>query len=130
MKSRSYRKRWRFCSCAHLVGRVWPGRTPSIIRKLDAMSAPSEKNLLGLGLQELTVLVENLGEPGYRGRQLFEAIYQQRVMSLAEITTLPQAFRKRLEAEGFAIRYPEVERRFTSVDGTIRYLLRFADGQS
>jgi 23S rRNA (adenine2503-C2)-methyltransferase len=94
------------------------------------MSTPSEKNLLGLDLQELTALVENLGEPSYRARQLFEAIYRQRVESLAEITTLPQAFRDQLEAQGLGIRYPEVERSFTSVDGTIRYLLRFADGQS
>ncbi len=94
------------------------------------MLAPSDKNLLGLDLQELTALVENLGEPGYRGRQLFEAIYRQRVVSPAAITTLPQAFRNRLEAEGFAILYPKVERSFTSVDGTMRYLLQFADGQS
>src|SRR5262249_53159403 len=94
------------------------------------MAAEAERNLLGLDLQELTVVVENVGEPKYRARQLFEAIYSQRVQSLDKITTLPHKFRSRLRDEGYELRYPEVEKQFSSVDGTVRYLLRFADGES
>jgi 23S rRNA (adenine2503-C2)-methyltransferase len=94
------------------------------------MTDYSAKNLLGLDLQELTALVENFGQPRYRAAQLFEAIYRQRKTSLADVTTLPRELRKRLEKEGYGIRYPEIERSFTSTDGTIRYLLRFGDGQS
>ena len=52
-----------------------------------------QTTLLGLTLQELTALAEESGEPSYRGRQLFEAVYGQRVESVEQISTLPQAFR-------------------------------------
>ena len=38
-----------------------------------------QTTLLGLNLQELTRLAEDAGEPAYRGRQLFEAVYAVRV---------------------------------------------------
>src|SRR5205823_2813701 len=94
------------------------------------MAAAAEKNLLGLDLQELTAIVENFGQPRYRARQLFEAIYRRRATDLAQLTDLPSEFRMQLAAQGYAIAYPVIERSFVSSDGTIRYLLRFADGQS
>ncbi|MBZ5646333.1 MAG: 23S rRNA (adenine(2503)-C(2))-methyltransferase RlmN [Acidobacteriia bacterium] len=86
--------------------------------------------LLGLTLQELTGIVENAGQPAYRGRQLFDAIYRRRVSDLAEITTLPQAVRSQLVQQGYQLGRPRIEKDFESVDGTIRYLIAFSDGQS
>ena len=86
--------------------------------------------LLGLSLQELTGIAEGLGQPAYRGRQLFEAIYSQRLGSLTEFTTLPQELRKRLAQQGFSLGLPKIEKQFQSRDGTIRYLIAFADAQS
>ena len=87
-------------------------------------------SLLGLDLQELTALVENAGQPGYRARQLFEAIYAQRAESPQHISTLPQDFRRSLQEQGFSVGLPTVEKKFQSTDGTVRYLISFADGQS
>jgi len=70
------------------------------------------------------------GEPAYRVQQILEAVYRQRVQAVGEISTLPQAFRARLLALGISVGMPEVERRFVSVDGTVRYLIALADGQS
>jgi 23S rRNA (adenine2503-C2)-methyltransferase len=85
--------------------------------------------LLGLDLEELTALAESLGQPAYRGRQLWEAIYRQRRAAFAEITTLPLGLRDQFAAE-HSVGFPEIEKKFQSADGTIRYLLGFADGQS
>jgi len=41
-----------------------------------------QTELLGLDNQELTELVQNAGEPDYRARQLFDALYRQRALSL------------------------------------------------
>src|SRR5207248_7271347 len=90
----------------------------------------AESNLLGLAIQELTAVVEKFGQPAYRARQLYEAIYRRRVASLDQITTLPGTFRRDLAGAGYAISYPAVQKSFTSVDGTIRYLMSFTDGQS
>lgn len=94
------------------------------------MSKTSKFELLGLSLQELTALAESQEQPLYRGAQLFEAIYRQRKTSIAEISTLPGGFRSSLLTQGFEIGTPTVERQFISVDGTVRYLIRFGDGQS
>jgi len=88
------------------------------------------RELLGLSNQELTELAERLGEPRFRASQLFEALYRQRVSSLEDVSTLPKSLRSRLLSEGYSIGFPVIERRFLSVDGTVRYLLRFSDGQT
>jgi len=86
--------------------------------------------LLGLTLRELSEIAEEFGQPAYRGRQLFEGVYRQRVCGLEEITTLPQELRQRLAEDGYGVGQPRIEKRFQSVDGTIRYLIAFSDGQS
>ena len=94
------------------------------------MSVEKESALLGLNLQQLTGLMENLGEPSYRGRQVFEAIYQSRVERVEEISTLPLELRRRLAEEGLRVGQPKVQKKFTSGDGTVRYLLAMSDGQT
>ena len=86
--------------------------------------------LLGLDFQELTALVQKHGQPGYRARQLFEALYPQRIQTLDAISTLPKQFRSALKEQGLEIHQPAIEQSFQSVDGTIRYLIAMADGQS
>ena len=88
-----------------------------------------QRVLLGLDLQELTSLVREFGQPAYRAQQLFQAIYSERAKSFIGISTLPQEFRRELD-EHFAVGLPAIEKKFTSSDGTIRYLIEFADGQS
>src|SRR4051794_4198502 len=94
------------------------------------MATPDQFELLGLDNQELTEIVQKHGEPPFRGRQLFEAIYRQRLAQIGAITPLPSGFREELTRQGYSVGQPEVEQKFTSVDGTVRYLMRFADGQS
>jgi len=89
-----------------------------------------QKILLGLGLHELTLLVEESGQPQYRAQQLFEAIYRQRVGSAEQISTLSQECRAALVQKGFSVGLPTTDKKFVSVDGTVRYLVTFADGES
>ena len=53
--------------------------------------------LLGLDLQELTAIAETFGQAPFRARQIMDALYRQRVDSIAQISTLPQKFREELE---------------------------------
>jgi 23S rRNA (adenine2503-C2)-methyltransferase len=94
------------------------------------MTDKKQSTLLGLGLHELTSLVEESGQPQYRAQQLFEAIYRQRVESAEQISTLSQEFRLALVQRGFSVGLPAIDKKFVSVDGTVRYLITFADGQS
>jgi 23S rRNA (adenine2503-C2)-methyltransferase len=79
-------------------------------------------NLLGKSLEELRTCLESLGEPAYRGAQIYHALYRERRFDLAAITNLPAALRQRLAREA-AIALPQIVRRHHSADGTVRYVL-------
>jgi 23S rRNA (adenine2503-C2)-methyltransferase len=86
--------------------------------------------LLGLDRGELVSLVEGLDEPAYRAQQLLDAIYRKRLESIDRISTFPQALRSKLVGDGYSVGMPIVEKRFVSKDGTVRYLIALADGQT
>jgi len=94
------------------------------------MSEARQSELLGLSLQELTDIAENAGEPGYRGQQLFEALYRRRVLSFSDASNLPKSFVGQLEAEGLSLGMPKIQHEFQSTDGTVRYLIALGDGQT
>jgi 23S rRNA (adenine2503-C2)-methyltransferase len=92
---------------------------------------PSQSNsLLGLDLQELTNLATGSGQPAYRGQQLFDAVYRQKLDRLDQISTLPLEYRGRLAEEGWGVGFPGIARKFVSSDGTVRYLVELADGET
>ena len=94
------------------------------------MDGASQRILLGLNLQELTEFTEAAGEPAYRARQLFHALYSGKVTSTDQISTLPRELQARLRTEGVRVGVPEISRKFSSVDGTVRYLMQLMDGES
>jgi 23S rRNA (adenine2503-C2)-methyltransferase len=96
----------------------------------DFMANSDPTPLVGLDLRELAAIVQQYGQPSYRAQQLFEALYRQRVGSAEQISTLPLEFRRSLAQNEFSVGLPTVEKKFASTDGTVRYLMAFADGQS
>ncbi len=80
---------------------------------------------------ELSDLREALGagQPPYRAKQVYEAIYRQQASDLVQISTLPAncaANWRRMHTMGL----PEVAQLYESADGTRRYLLRLEDGRT
>ena len=79
-------------------------------------------NLLGKSPEELRAFLESLGEPAYRGAQIYHALYAERRFDFASMTNLPAKLRDRLAREA-AIELPRIIRKHCSDDGTIRYVL-------
>ena len=77
--------------------------------------------LLGKSKEELRALCAALGEPAYRGGQIYHALYAERKFNLARMTNLPAALRERLAQEA-RVTLPEVKQRFASTDESVRYL--------
>ena len=77
--------------------------------------------LLGKTREELRAYCETLGEPAYRGSQIYHALYAERNFDLAQVTSLPSALREKLAAEA-SITLPAVRQRYVSSDGSVRYL--------
>ena len=83
--------------------------------------------LVGLSQPEVISFVETLGEPAYRGRQLFAALQHRRLRSFDEMTDLPKELRLRLND----VARPAtliIESQYASSDGTRRYLMKTHDG--
>ncbi|MEO5936011.1 MAG: 23S rRNA (adenine(2503)-C(2))-methyltransferase RlmN [Terriglobales bacterium] len=87
-------------------------------------------DILGLSIEELNTIVEDLGQPPYRAKQLFQAMYRERALGLEQVSTLPAELKARMQERGLTFKLPALQKKFVSVDGTVRYLLEYADGQS
>jgi 23S rRNA (adenine2503-C2)-methyltransferase len=94
------------------------------------MLSQTSNSLLGLSLQELISLALQSGQPAYRGRQLFDAVYRQKIDRLEQATTLPLEYRACLAEQGWQVGLLKIDRKFVSSDGTVRYLVELADGQT
>jgi 23S rRNA (adenine2503-C2)-methyltransferase len=78
--------------------------------------------LLGKSRDQLRALCAGMGEPAYRGDQLYCALYSERMFDLKQVSNLPAAFREKLAAET-SLTLPTVRQRYQSSDGSVRYLL-------
>jgi 23S rRNA (adenine2503-C2)-methyltransferase len=80
---------------------------------------------------ELEDLRQFLGpdQPKYRAQQLFDALYKKHVANFSEISNLPQPLLNQLVTIS-TLGAPQTEKRFDSVDGTLRYLLRLGDNRT
>jgi 23S rRNA (adenine2503-C2)-methyltransferase len=94
--------------------------------QLDAGESANvgRKPLFGLDREALAARMVMVGEPGWRGKQLSEALYRQRVAEISEITTLPKLLRQRLADKGWEVDRPSIAQVFQSADGTERYLIQ------
>jgi 23S rRNA (adenine2503-C2)-methyltransferase len=83
-------------------------------------------HLVGMTPAELAQFLETLGEPAYRGRQIFCALHRGRRRSFDAMTDLPRPLRAAL-AERAIVSALAVESRYVSEDGTRRYLMKTRD---
>jgi 23S rRNA (adenine2503-C2)-methyltransferase len=84
-------------------------------------------HLTGLTKDELERFVEGMGEPAYRGRQLFSSLHRRRLRAFDEMTDLPKPFREKLSEVATASTLT-VQSRYVAEDGTRRYLMKTQDG--
>src|SRR5712692_6465789 len=85
------------------------------------------QELLGKSAEELREWIAALGEPAYRGAQIYHALYSERRFDFAAMSNLPAALRVRLQQDA-CIGLPRIVRRYYSSDGSVRYLLALESG--
>jgi 23S rRNA (adenine2503-C2)-methyltransferase len=83
------------------------------------------ETLVGLELADLQELL-GPAQPSFRARQLYDALYRQKVSSFTEVSTFPAKLREQFSSR-YDIGLPHLQTRFQSTDGTRRYLLALAD---
>ena len=99
--------------------------TPATLSPSATLSV-TEKPLLGRSLEALTDWVKAQGQPAYRGKQLHQWIYQKGIRSIEEVTVFSKKWREAVK--DVPIGRSHLHFRSQSPDGTIKYLLKLADG--
>jgi 23S rRNA (adenine2503-C2)-methyltransferase len=94
---------------------------------VDSITPKTITPLLGMSLAELTDWVQEHGQPAYRGKQLYQWIYQQGARSLADIDVFSKQWRETVKDT--PIGRSTIHHRSVSGDGTVKYLLKLKDGQ-
>jgi 23S rRNA (adenine2503-C2)-methyltransferase len=87
----------------------------------------TRRNLIGLSRDDLKVAMAEAGLEPFRARQVWQWIYWHGVRDFGLMTNIARKTQERL-AEQFVIERPEIVTEQRSVDGTRKWLLRFADG--
>ena len=85
-------------------------------------------NLYELRFDDLSALLESWGEPGFRAKQVWNWLYEQRVTSFDAMTNLPQKLRDRL-ATSTTLGTLRLVTEQRSVDGTVKRVYALADGK-
>ena len=99
-----------------------------ILAPAPAAAPPAKPSLVGLTRDQLAEVVKGLGEPPFRVKQLWHWIYHRGATDFAAMTNISKEVRARL-AERYSLERPLQVHALTSVDGTRKWLLRFADGK-
>jgi 23S rRNA (adenine2503-C2)-methyltransferase len=93
----------------------------------DTAGDPQRVPLLGLSAAELEQAVTAAGLPKFRARQLWRWVWRHGLTSFEEMSDLGKPVRQTF-SEMFSLARPAVTSRMVSSDGTIKWLLRFPDG--
>ncbi len=86
-------------------------------------------DLLSMFPDELSELVVSLGQPKYRGKQIFEALYKG-ARNFEGLTSLPKSFREALSESAFIPTADICRKLVSKIDGTVKYLYRLHDGET
>ena len=78
-------------------------------------------------MEQLQQQMKQLGQPAFRAKQIFHWLHQKLVTEFSAMTDQPKALLAKLE-ETYYIAAPQIERRQEARDGTVKYLLKMADG--
>ncbi|TFG48704.1 MAG: 23S rRNA (adenine(2503)-C(2))-methyltransferase RlmN [Anaerolineales bacterium] len=85
-------------------------------------------NLYDLNLEQINTIVEDLGEPTFRSKQIWQGLYQNLWQSMDDFTPLPLPFRDHL-SQHYCLGSLTRETEISSRDGfTQKYLYRLEDG--
>ncbi|MCL2122264.1 MAG: 23S rRNA (adenine(2503)-C(2))-methyltransferase RlmN [Clostridiales bacterium] len=102
--------------------------TPNIQDVQGIQGIPDVPDIRELLPEELAGLMGELGEPAYRGGQLFSWLHKEALSDYQQMTNLSKPLRRLLE-ERFPPARPELLRLQESADGTKKYLFALTDGQ-
>lgn len=87
-----------------------------------------KKDILSCSLDELTELLEGMGEKKFRAKQVYEWLHVKRVKSFDEMSNISLSLRTKL-SENFCLNSIKIAKKLESyIDNTVKYLYELSDG--
>ena len=86
------------------------------------------RNLTELTRGQLDELIQSLGEPSFRAKQIFDWIHNKGVRDFDSMTNIPKRLRERLVGMNYSVGRVEIDQLQVSVDGTRKLSVRLSDG--
>jgi len=87
-----------------------------------------KKNLFALNKDEFFATIIALGEKNFRAKQIWNWLYVRGVKDFDEMSDISKNFREILK-NNFILTRPEISKEIISLDGTRKWLVKFADGR-
>lgn len=91
------------------------------------MTPESSVNLMSLDRTSLEGFFEDMGEKGFRAKQILQWVYQRNITQYSEMTDLSKNLREKLQ-NSTRLDLPEIVNQQQSSDGTVKWLLKLKDG--
>ncbi len=95
---------------------------------MTAEQADRKTDIRSLSREELTEELGRMGQPAYRGGQIFRWLHEKQASSFDEMSNLPLSLRGRLEQDYELCPLRIVEVKVSALDGTRKYLFGLSDG--
>lgn len=85
-------------------------------------------SIYSYSLDDLSKIMQSMGESNYRAKQIFSWLYKKRVKSFDEMSDVKKTFRDVLKGN-FDFSLPTIDVMEKSADGTVKCLFRLKDGE-
>lgn len=85
-------------------------------------------SIYSYSLEDMTKIMQAMGQSAYRSKQIFTWLYKKRVDSFDEMSDISASFREELK-KNFDFSLPEIDVMEKSKDGTVKCLFRLKDGE-
>ena len=88
----------------------------------------NKKNIIGFTEDDLNEYFISIGEKSYRTKQVLTCIHKRNVHIINEMSDISFQLREKLN-EDFYIKIPQPQSKFSSKDGTIKFLFNVGHNQ-
>lgn len=92
------------------------------------MEQQKKTDIKSLNLKELTAFIEELGEKGFRAKQIYQWLHVKQVSSFDEMTNISKALIEKLKANSHLVSLQQEAVQISKLDGTRKYLFLLDDG--
>ena len=92
------------------------------------MTQTEKTDIKSLNLKELTEYMEQLGEKGFRAKQIYQWMHVKQVSSFEEMTNISKGLIEKLKENCSLVNLEQEAVQISQIDGTRKYLFRLSDG--